>query len=195
MPLVNMRGVYVLPGIPRLFTAMVEAHKEPFRGPACSSAVLYTNTVEGDLAGAASVSLGDQHSEGLQRLMWSMYCEAYWAAVLLQGMPYTCMHDGTHKCLAHMVPKRLRSVLVCIWAVLTLLSDPRCACMRCADPLRRIAGEHPGVSIGSYPNVSECSAVQSFRVRLQLESRDEEALQKAVAAVKEGVECISAPAK
>lgn len=66
--------------------------------------------------------------------------------------------------------------------------------MRRADPLRRIAGEHPGVSIGSYPNVAECGAVQSFRVRLQLESRDQEALQNAVAAVKEGIECSDAPA-
>ena len=51
VPLVNLRGVYILPGIPRLFTAMVDAHKAPFRGPACSTVVLYTNTVEGDLAG------------------------------------------------------------------------------------------------------------------------------------------------
>lgn len=51
VPLVNLKDVYILPGIPRLFTAMVGAHKAPFRGPACSSAALYTNTVEGDLAG------------------------------------------------------------------------------------------------------------------------------------------------
>jgi molybdopterin-biosynthesis enzyme MoeA-like protein len=51
VPLVNLKGTYVLPGIPRLFTAMIDAHKEPFRGTACASAVLFTNTVEGDLAG------------------------------------------------------------------------------------------------------------------------------------------------
>lgn len=51
VPLVNLHGVYILPGIPRLFQAMIEAHKEPFRGPTCSTVTLYTNTVEGDLAG------------------------------------------------------------------------------------------------------------------------------------------------
>ncbi|CAL8465971.1 g5507 [Coccomyxa elongata] len=112
VPLVNLRGVYVLPGIPRLFQAMIEAHKEPFRGPTCSTATLYTNTVEGDLA----------------------------------------------------------------------------------DPLRKVAQEHPGVSIGSYPNVAQCTDAQTFRVRLQLESRDKEALDAAVAAVTAAVQCIPAPA-
>jgi hypothetical protein len=51
VPLVNLHGVYILPGIPRLFHTMIEAHKEPFRGPTCSTVTLYTNTVEGDLAG------------------------------------------------------------------------------------------------------------------------------------------------
>ena len=51
VPLVNLHGVYILPGIPRLFKAMIEANKGPFKGPANSSRTLYTNTVEGDLAG------------------------------------------------------------------------------------------------------------------------------------------------
>ena len=46
VPLVNLHGVYILPGIPRLFQAMIEAHKEPFKGPTCSTVTLYTNTVE-----------------------------------------------------------------------------------------------------------------------------------------------------
>jgi molybdopterin-biosynthesis enzyme MoeA-like protein len=65
-------------------------------------------------------------------------------------------------------------------------------CFLAADPLRKIAGEHPGVSIGSYPNVAECGVEQSFRVRLQLESRDEAALHRAVAAVREGIACSEA---
>ncbi len=51
VPLVNLQGVYILPGIPRLFKSMVEAHKDRFKGPANKSRTLYTNTVEGDLAG------------------------------------------------------------------------------------------------------------------------------------------------
>ena len=51
VPLVNLHGVYILPGIPRLFKSMVEAHKDRFKGPANKSRTLYTNTVEGDLAG------------------------------------------------------------------------------------------------------------------------------------------------
>ena len=51
MPLVNLQGVYILPGIPRLFKSMVDTHKDRFRGPANKSRTLYTNTVEGDLAG------------------------------------------------------------------------------------------------------------------------------------------------
>lgn len=54
MPLVNLKGVYILPGIPRLFCRMVEAHKDRFRGPAASSVELLTDTGEGDLAGELS---------------------------------------------------------------------------------------------------------------------------------------------
>ena len=63
------------------------------------------------------------------------------------------------------------------------------AVLRCADVLRRVAGEHPSVAIGSYPNVAECAAKQAFRVKLQLESHDAEALERAVAAVREAIEC------
>ena len=51
MPLVNLHGIYILPGIPRLFKSMVDAHKDRFKGLAYKSRTLYTNTVEGDLAG------------------------------------------------------------------------------------------------------------------------------------------------
>ena len=51
VPLVNLHGVYILPGIPRLFKSMVDMHKDRFKGPANKSRTLYTNTVEGDLAG------------------------------------------------------------------------------------------------------------------------------------------------
>lgn len=61
--------------------------------------------------------------------------------------------------------------------------------VRFADSLRQVAHEHTGVSIGSYPNVAECTDAQSFRVRLQLESRSTEALEAAVAAVRAAVEC------
>ena len=51
MPLVNLRGVFVLPGVPRLFRSMLEAHVHRFSGPAHCQAELFTNQGEGDLAG------------------------------------------------------------------------------------------------------------------------------------------------
>ncbi len=51
VPLVHIHGVYILPGIPRLFTAMLEANKSRFTGPKHSSVSLYTNLGEGDVAG------------------------------------------------------------------------------------------------------------------------------------------------
>lgn len=58
-----------------------------------------------------------------------------------------------------------------------------------ADPLRSIAGRHPKVNIGSYPNTAECEAVQAFRVKLQVESRDREALEAAVKDIKDSIAC------
>ena len=52
VPLVNLRGTYVLPGVPRLFRSMLEAHVGRFAGPAHRQAELLTNMGEGDLAGA-----------------------------------------------------------------------------------------------------------------------------------------------
>lgn len=51
VPLVNLQGVYILPGIPRLFRRMVEAHKTRFQGPAASTAEFATHKGEGDIAG------------------------------------------------------------------------------------------------------------------------------------------------
>lgn len=63
VPLVVLQGVYILPGIPRLFQAMIEAHKEPFKGPTCSTVTLYTNTVEGDLAGAPLTAFDQEKAQ------------------------------------------------------------------------------------------------------------------------------------
>jgi len=52
VPLVNLQGVYILPGIPRLFRRMVEAHKTRFQGPAASTAEFATHKGEGDIAEA-----------------------------------------------------------------------------------------------------------------------------------------------
>lgn len=61
-----------------------------------------------------------------------------------------------------------------------------------ADLLREIAEEHAGVRIGSYPNTAECADPrQTFRVKIQLESRDVQALQAAVDAVRASIECIA----
>eukprot|EP00198_Chlamydomonas_reinhardtii_P000221 XP_001689556.1 predicted protein [Chlamydomonas reinhardtii] len=50
VPLVNVGGVYILPGIPRLFQSMVAAHQERFTGVAFSEQQLYTHTGESFLA-------------------------------------------------------------------------------------------------------------------------------------------------
>ena len=46
------------------------------------------------------------------------------------------------------------------------------------------------MSIGSYPNTAELDAQQSYRVKLQLVSRDEQALEAAVEEVKQGIDCL-----
>ncbi|KAL4536598.1 hypothetical protein Ndes2437B_g06010 [Nannochloris sp. 'desiccata'] len=51
VPLVVAGGnVHILPGIPRLFQSMIEAHVEKFRGPASHSRELFANVGEGDVA-------------------------------------------------------------------------------------------------------------------------------------------------
>ncbi|GLC39458.1 hypothetical protein PLESTM_000899900 [Pleodorina starrii] len=50
VPLVAVGGVYVLPGIPRLFQAMIAAHQDRFTGVAFHSAALFTQLGESDLA-------------------------------------------------------------------------------------------------------------------------------------------------
>ena len=51
VPLVHIQGVYILPGIPRLFQQMLTHHQARFNGPPFLSAALYTHMGEGDLAG------------------------------------------------------------------------------------------------------------------------------------------------
>ena len=50
VPLAVIENVYILPGIPRLFRAMVDAHKDRFRGPASYSQIVFTKSGEGDIA-------------------------------------------------------------------------------------------------------------------------------------------------
>jgi molybdopterin-biosynthesis enzyme MoeA-like protein len=51
VPLVVAGGnVHILPGIPRLFQSMIEAHVDRFKGPASHSQELFVNLGEGDVA-------------------------------------------------------------------------------------------------------------------------------------------------
>jgi len=52
VPLVCVRNVYILPGIPRLFNAMVEASKDRFAGPGMVLETLKTLQGEGEIADA-----------------------------------------------------------------------------------------------------------------------------------------------
>lgn len=49
VPLVNIDDVYILPGIPRLFQQMIEAHLGRFQGAAAKAEVLFTHMGEGML--------------------------------------------------------------------------------------------------------------------------------------------------
>lgn len=55
-------GVYILPGIPRLFQAMVAAHQARFTGVAARSTALLTALGEGDIA-ATLTPLAAQHAK------------------------------------------------------------------------------------------------------------------------------------
>ena len=104
VPLVNLNSVYILPGIPKLFQRMINAHKDQFVGGAAfQTKALYTSLGEGDLAKIFS----------------------------------------------------------------------------------EVADKHPQVRMGSYPNTD--SEDERFRVKLQLESRNKEQLQKATQAVKDKI--------
>lgn len=51
VPLVNLNNVYILPGIPKLFQQMINAHKDRFVGGAVfQTKALYTSLGEGDIA-------------------------------------------------------------------------------------------------------------------------------------------------
>ncbi|KAK9839966.1 hypothetical protein WJX74_001201 [Apatococcus lobatus] len=52
VPMACIHDVFILPGIPRLFKAMITANKDRFTGAAYLSATLYTDTGEGDVAQA-----------------------------------------------------------------------------------------------------------------------------------------------
>lgn len=54
VPLAQVENVYILPGVPWLYKAMIEARcaAGAFTGPATTSAAVYTLTGEGDLAEA-----------------------------------------------------------------------------------------------------------------------------------------------
>lgn len=66
--------------------------------------------------------------------------------------------------------------------------------------LGSIASLHPSVRIGSYPNVEmgqgarEVGGANSYKVKLQFESRNVEALARAVEAAQEALETFSLPA-
>lgn len=50
VPLAVVEGVHILPGIPRLFQTIVEAHEDRFHGKTYYDVELFTNEGEGDLA-------------------------------------------------------------------------------------------------------------------------------------------------
>ena len=70
VPLVNIQSTYILPGIPRLFQQMVEAHVGRFQGPAAHERVLYTDMGEGGGARSGQGCLALQHHN--QRLSCSI---------------------------------------------------------------------------------------------------------------------------
>jgi len=59
VPLCNVDGTYILPGIPRLFRAMIEGNEDRFTGPGRFFAHLFTQSLEGDLANHLTKVAGD----------------------------------------------------------------------------------------------------------------------------------------
>lgn len=62
VPLVAVQGVYVLPGIPKLFQSMVAAHVQRFQGSRFFSQTLFTQLGEGDLA-VALTKVSSEHAK------------------------------------------------------------------------------------------------------------------------------------
>ncbi|QDZ19975.1 FAD synthase [Chloropicon primus] len=60
VPLAVLNGVYILPGIPRLFQKMITAHESRFKGPSVFSHAIYTNSGEGDLADSLT-AIAEKH--------------------------------------------------------------------------------------------------------------------------------------
>ena len=56
--------------------------------------------------------------------------------------------------------------------------------LRAAEALTKVAGEHPSVTIGSYPRTEQS---QAYGVKLTLQSRDQAALEAASKAVLEKI--------
>lgn len=54
----------------------------------------------------------------------------------------------------------------------------------CAEALTKVAEEFPAVTLGSYPRTDPS---QSYSVKLVLQSRDKDALDKAVQAVQQNI--------
>ncbi len=52
VPMACIKGVYILPGIPRLFKAMITANSQRFHGAAYLSTTLFSDDGEGDVAQA-----------------------------------------------------------------------------------------------------------------------------------------------
>lgn len=64
-----------------------------------------------------------------------------------------------------------------------------------ADSVRALAKEHPRVRIGSYPDTAfDTKDAAAYRVKLQLDSRDDEALAAAQAALEEALASLVAQA-
>lgn len=73
VPLVNLNGIYILPGIPRLFKQMIECHKDRFCGPTASALELLTNWPEGELAGEFDSALCSMHTHFDILTRWILY--------------------------------------------------------------------------------------------------------------------------
>lgn len=57
-----------------------------------------------------------------------------------------------------------------------------------AGPLTQLVAAHPGVSVGSYPNVR--AGDTRYKVKVMLEARDEQALDAAATALQAAVACV-----
>ena len=169
VPLVVVDRVHILPGIPKLFTAMVQgaqvgvrARGGAFGGRPCSPAC----------GARMAIAHAPKRPAATLRFHAAAACRRTWAK---PAPPEQCCNQCCNK-LDPRPQERFAGPLSTTQSLYTHMGEGDLA-----DPLAAVAAAHPAVSIGSYPNTADGGP---FKVKLAFAARDPEALAAAVAAAR-----------